>query len=43
MGGGGCGVDVNEGAYLSGTEDDSRGLRGGGAGWWVRFRFSMVC
>ena len=43
MGGGGGGVDVSEGANLSGAGDDGRGLGGGGTGWWVRYRFPWVC
>ena len=33
MEGGGGGVDVREGADLSGAGDDGKGLGGGGAGW----------
>ena len=42
MGGGG-GVDVSEGANLSGAGDDGRGLGSGGAAWWVHYRFPRVC
>ena len=42
MGGGVGDVDVSEGADLSGAGDDGRGLGGGGAGWWVRYRFPRV-
>ena len=44
MGCGGGGVDVSEGADLSGAGDDGRGLGDGGTGWWVRYRFPpWVC
>ena len=43
MGRGGGGVDVSEGADLSGAGDDGRGLGGGGTGWWVHYRLPWVC
>ena len=35
-------MDICEGADLSGTGDDARGLGVGGARWWVRYRFQCL-